>query len=214
MGCFFFVALPIVGWGVTDLSGFFSEIGRTAFMILVCVLNAFAAIRIPEVGKTRPEQKKSVERQHVAVMFFQGLSLSLILVGPYCDRREIAVMADGEITRIVGLAFYVVGFLFMHFAEWYLGKHFTVEVAIQEGQRLVTDGPYRHLMHPRYLGIILFSLGIALVFRSWIGVALAVVTVGVILWRIHDEEALMQREFGSEWEDYARKRWRLVPYLY
>ncbi len=214
MGCFFFVVLPIIGWGITDTGGFFGNPGRMGFILLVCILNAFAAVRIPEVGKKHTEQKKSVGRQHVAVICFQVLSLSLVVVGPFCDRRDIATMAEDEILRYAGLGFYVVGFLFMHFAEWYLGKHFTVEVAVQEEHELVKNGPYRHLMHPRYLGIALFSLGIALVFRSWIGIALAVVTVGVILWRIHDEEALMHREFGGEWEEYAGKRWRLVPFVY
>lgn len=34
----------------------------------------------------------------------------------------------------------------------------------------------------------------------------------VLLWRIHDEEALMRAEFGTAWEAYSRKSWRLVPF--
>jgi protein-S-isoprenylcysteine O-methyltransferase Ste14 len=35
----------------------------------------------------------------------------------------------------------------------------------------------------------------------------------VLFWRIHDEEALMGQEFGTEWEGYARRSWRLVPFI-
>ncbi len=214
LGSLFFVALPFFGWGISNVAGFFTSGARTMFIVLVCVLNAFAAIRIPEVGKKHAEAKKKVGRQHVAVFFFKVLSLSLVLVGPFCDRRNIAALPDAENLRYIGLVLYVTGFLFMHFAEWYLGKHFTMEVAIQENQTLVTDGPYHYLMHPRYLGIALLSIGIALIFRSWIGIVLAAVTLGVILWRICDEEALMQQEFGAEWEEYTKRRWRLVPFVY
>ena len=214
VGSLFFIILPIAGWGVMDLNGFFTGGARLVFVALVCVLNAFAAIRIPEIGKKREEEKTSVKRQHFAVTMFQVLSISLVIVAPFSDRREIAVIGGGESIRFAGLLLYCGGFLLMHFAEWYLGKHFSVEVAVQHHHSLVTNGPYRYLLHPRYLGMILFTSGIALVFRSWIGLGLAGVTLVVLFWRIFDEESFMRQEFGAEWEEYAKKRWRLIPFVY
>ena len=209
-----FVGLPIIGWGIMDFGGFFESSARVTFLVLVCILNAFAAIRIPEIGKKRAEQKTTVKRQHLAVMLFQLLSISLVLVSPFCDRRSIATTCEGEVGRYFGLLFYLAGFLTMHFSEWYLGKQFSVDVGVQEEHKLVSNGTYTYLLHPRYLGIILFTIGIALVFRSWIGLALAAATIGVVFWRIHDEEELMREEFGSEWEEFARERWRLIPFVY
>jgi protein-S-isoprenylcysteine O-methyltransferase Ste14 len=214
IGSAFFVLLPIAGWGISDIPGLFHNSGRLAFFALVCLLNAFAAIRIPEIGKVRDEQRTMIKRQHLAVIFFQVLSITLVIVAPFCDRRNIATMDDGEGVRYLGLGLYTVGFLAMHFSEWYLGRHFSVEVAIQEEHTLVTDGPYRYLRHPRYSGMILFITGIALAFRSWIGLGLAAVTTVILFWRIHDEEALMQQEFGTRWEEYARTRRRLIPFVY
>jgi hypothetical protein len=34
---------------------------------------------------------------------------------------------------------------------------------------------------------------------------------GALLWRISDEEALMHRAFGAEWEAYAQKSRRALP---
>ncbi|MCL4876976.1 MAG: hypothetical protein KJ064_09970 [Anaerolineae bacterium] len=79
---------------------------------------------------------------------------------------------------------------------------------------LVTDGPYRFLRHPRYLGIIMFNLGIALVYRSWMAMILVAALTLVLLWRIHDEESLMHQEFGADWDVYARKSWHLIPFVY
>ena len=102
----------------------------------------------------------------------------------------------------------------MHLSQVHLGRLFSVQVAIQEGHLLVTDGPYRHVRHPRYLGVLLFLPGIALVFRSWVALALAAPILLVLLWRIADEEALMRTTFGADWDAYARRTWRLVPLVW
>ena len=66
----------------------------------------------------------------------------------------------------------------------------------------------------RYAGIVLLLTGTALLYRSWWGLVLDAATILMLLWRIRDEEVLMRREFGPEWEAYCRKTWRLVPLIY
>jgi len=102
----------------------------------------------------------------------------------------------------------------MNWAEASLGKQFSVQVTLQDGHRLVTDGLYRYLRHRRYLGIIGFNVGIALVFHSWLALVFVAGLVLVLLWRIHDEELLMRQAFGVEWETYTRRSWRLIPFVY
>lgn len=83
-----------------------------------------------------------------------------------------------------------------------LGKQFSLQVTIQENHKLITEGPYRCIRNPRYLGIVLFNLGLALIL------------VVVLLWRIRDEEALMHQTFGVVWEAYTTRSWHLIPYVY
>jgi len=64
------------------------------------------------------------------------------------------------------------------------------------------------------MGIILFNVGIALIFHSWLALLLVAALTLVLLWRIHAEEAFMQQAFGTEWESYAHTSWRLVPFVY
>ncbi len=152
--------------------------------------------------------------QRLAILLMQAISIAVVLVAPYCDRRDVAVITEGEGLRYFGLVLFAPGLLLTTWAEAKLGKMFSTEVTIQEGHKLVTDGLYRYVRHPRYLGIITFSLGIALAFRSWIGLALVLAMTPVLLWRIHDEEELMHEEFGPDWEAYSRRSWRLVPFMY
>jgi protein-S-isoprenylcysteine O-methyltransferase Ste14 len=79
---------------------------------------------------------------------------------------------------------------------------------------LITGSIYRFIRHPRYLGVMVLSVGISCVFRSWIGLVASVVFLAVILFRIREEEAVMHQEFDTEWEAYCKCSWRLIPYLF
>jgi protein-S-isoprenylcysteine O-methyltransferase Ste14 len=214
IGLAIFGGLPILGWGLTDVRGFLAHPARLSYLVLVLLLNTAISIRRPEVGKKREEGVKTVPRQRWAVALLQVTSLASVIAGPFCDRREIAVIHGGEPVRYVGLALYVAGLLLMHLAQTALGRQFSIQVTIQEGHRLVTDGLYRHVRHPRYLGTMLFASGLALVFRSWVAVALCGAICLILAWRIRDEEALLRREFGAEWDAYARRSRRLIPFVY
>ncbi len=178
------------------------------------MLNAFAAIRIPEIGKPRREEQRTARRQRLAALFLQVVPLAIVAWGLFADRRSIAVLGDAAALRWAGVLLYAAGFLAMHWPHAHLGRLLSVQVAIQPEHRLVTDGPYRFLRHPRYAGILLFLSGFALLYRSWPALCLVVLALLVLLWRIADEEALMREQFGAEWDDYARRTPRLVPGLY
>jgi Isoprenylcysteine carboxyl methyltransferase (ICMT) family len=53
-----------------------------------------------------------------------------------------------------------------------LGERFSALVAIQAGHELVTDGVYKVVRHPSYLGSLLAIAGWALLFRSAVGLLL------------------------------------------
>lgn len=76
---------------------------------------------------------------------------------------------------------------------------------------LMTAGPFRFIRHPRYLGILVFTFGVSLVFDSWAALAMVGILLAVLLWRIRDEEALMGAHFGTAWEAYSKETWRLIP---
>jgi protein-S-isoprenylcysteine O-methyltransferase Ste14 len=217
LGVALFLGLPLLGWGVDDARGFYAHPARTAYAVLVvlhALLLVVVAVKIPQAGRSRGQQAKLVRRQRLTLGLIRVLTLAMVLWAPYCDRREIGVLAEGTTVRVVGLGLYVAGFVWMLWALAVLGKQFSLEVTIQEGHELVTAGPYRYIRHPRYLGILVFMLGFALVFRSWLTVAAVLGLTLLLLWRIHDEEGLLRREFGAEWEAYARRSWRLVPFVY
>ena len=87
-------------------------------------------------------------------------------------------------------------------------------VKIQEGQTVITTGPYGIVRHPMYAGGALYMIGMPLLLGSWIGLACLPVLLGGLMTRIPLEERTL-REGLVGYDDYAaRVRYRLVPGLW
>jgi protein-S-isoprenylcysteine O-methyltransferase Ste14 len=77
--------------------------------------------------------------------------------------------------------------------------------------RLLTDGVYAYVRHPRYAQIIVAVLGWALV-SNYLASYLAVLVVGVVLAMVIPlEERELATRFGAEYEAYRRSVPALVP---
>lgn len=144
---------------------------------------------------------------------FGVLGLLMAFVPAYCDRHGLLIFGD-EGVRWSGIAIYVVGGVLRLWPVFVLGRRFSGLVAIQPQHELVTSGIYRFVRNPSYLGMLLASLGWALVFRSWLGVLLAVLVLVPLVARIRSEERLLAEHFGEQYASYRRKTWRLVPGIY
>jgi len=116
--------------------------------------------------------------------------------------------------RWLGALLFIAGGALRLWPVFVLGKRFSGLVAIQPGHRLVTEGIYRRLRNPSYLGMMVIAVGWALAFRSGVGLLLAALTLIPLIARIHSEEALLRAQFGSEYEAYCARTWRLVPKIY
>jgi protein-S-isoprenylcysteine O-methyltransferase Ste14 len=95
------------------------------------------------------------------------------------------------------------------------GKQFSLAVAVQEGHKLATHGPYRLVRHPAYTGVIGMVLGLSLVFASVrVGLIMTLVTWFWLRARMRDEEKLLMEEFGEEYAVYRKKTPTFVPFIY
>jgi len=212
---FIYLGLPLIGWGLDNLGGFFSIAPRMGYALAVALFAG--AIGIQAVGGTegirggKGEVSKWNRRESVVRFGMVSLLYLALLLIPFADRHDVGVIADGSALRWLGVALSALGYGFVFWSGLALGKQYSPEVTIQKDHRLITSGPFRWIRHPRYLGVILLALGVSLAFRSWIGLAAAPFLIGMLLLRIHDEEELLGREFGEEWKIYCRKSARLLP---
>lgn len=80
--------------------------------------------------------------------------------------------------------------------------------------RLVTDGLYKHIRHPIYLGETIRNLGIVLIFSSIYGLLFIAAATPLLLFRIRNEEKMLTKAFGDEYKEYQRKTKKIIPHIY
>jgi len=169
------------------------------------------------VALASPVNLSSGEREDVASRRLFAPSavglLALAWVMPFMDRQDRWTL-DGDAVRWLGVAAFVVGSVLRIWPMFVLGTRFSGLVAIQPGHELVTDGPYRHVRHPSYLGMMIGFAGWALVFRSAVGLVAVALALPLLVQRIDAEEALLAARFGDVYTAYRRRTWRLLPWVY
>lgn len=212
------IGLPLLGWGIDDLRGFFSIYPRLVFVLAAAVPGLAEAYYVIKVGErnnlSKGEESKLVRRQSVVLLVIAPLFFGTLFFLPFADRRSIGVMMAGQVIRWLGLVLSVLGLVLTSWARAALGRMYSGQVTIQESHQLIKTGLYRYVRHPIYLGMLCFALGLSFLFRSWIGLVVMIPIVGGLLLRIKDEEGILHKEFGSEWEAYCKRSWRFIPYLY
>jgi protein-S-isoprenylcysteine O-methyltransferase Ste14 len=78
-------------------------------------------------------------------------------------------------------------------------------------ERIVAVGPYRYTRNPMYLGHLIFMLGVAVTFWSWLAL---VILVARAIWfqrRVRQDEARLEKLFGADYRAYRGRVKRWIP---
>jgi protein-S-isoprenylcysteine O-methyltransferase Ste14 len=87
-------------------------------------------------------------------------------------------------------------------------------IGIKKEHKLVTSGIYRYIRHPMYAAHILWAIAQILLLHNWIaGYSFFAVMVPHYLIRVEKEEAILQRQFGDEYESFKKNTGRILPKL-
>jgi protein-S-isoprenylcysteine O-methyltransferase Ste14 len=98
----------------------------------------------------------------------------------------------------LGLALYCADVFWLYWVDSTLSRHFSSGLT---ARRVMIDGPYRFVRHPRYTAILFSGIAFALVFASFLAWALFFVWLVLILRRIRRED----------YDAYAAHTARLLP---
>jgi protein-S-isoprenylcysteine O-methyltransferase Ste14 len=87
-------------------------------------------------------------------------------------------------------------------------------VTVEQGQSVSTTGPYAIVRHPMYSGLMLLLVGLPLALGSWWGLVLVPPILGVIIWRLLDEERYLSAHLSGYRAYTAKVTHRLMPYIW
>jgi protein-S-isoprenylcysteine O-methyltransferase Ste14 len=155
------------------------------------------------------------------------------LICPFPENRSASIFSWSPYTTVcLGLIFVAAPIRLLAFAQ--LGNNFTFQLS--RPSKLVRTGMYAYVQHPSYAGhFVVFLANIALLSRprgilgcwmpsvvvAWgescfpaLFVLFACVFTLALRTRVREEEEMLKKEFGEQWEAYHAKTKRFVPGLF
>ena len=104
------------------------------------------------------------------------------------------------------------GVILLEWVHRCLGKHFSPHLELREDHKIVQSGPYHYVRHPMYSSGLLFLGGNGLLSQNWIVLFCPLLSFVLLLYlRIADEENMLHKRFGEQWEEYTKKTGAILP---
>lgn len=116
------------------------------------------------------------------------------------------------VVNALGLSLFLIGVSIRRIGKITLGKYYSH--GLKPPEKLVTQGIYRHIRHPIYLAMLLYTVGIPLFFSSLYGFLVTLGFIPFTLYRIRIEEKMLIDTFGDEYREYTKKTKKMIPFIY
>ncbi|MEN8217075.1 MAG: isoprenylcysteine carboxylmethyltransferase family protein [Pseudomonadota bacterium] len=205
-------SLIFTSWGLDDINGLLAHPARAILLLLLFAFFIILGVFIPLkglIGSRLPIQEKAEDNMLIAFMGAMGVLLFL-MISPFSDRQEWMQLSGGDALRYVGVFLFTLGAIFAIWTSIYMCKQWRIN---RQACKLIIDGPFRVVRHPRDFGSILMFISIPLVFLSSLGLLLAVISSVGLVERISREEKILRQQFKNEWYEYAHKTRCLIPWM-
>ncbi len=184
------------------------------FMVTMSAYGLYFSIKDPALMKRRKQGGPAAEEsvlQKIVITFGLGALVAVFVVSGL-DRR-FGWSQVPPLVSWIGDALLVLSFVIYYFVSRE-NSYLAASVRVEDGQKVISTGPYALLRHPKYVGDIVMILSIPLALGSWWAVAFLAVTIIGLAVRILDEEKTLARDLPG-YAEYLRKvPYRLVPRLW
>lgn len=170
----------------------------------------------PQVIERRMERKEPVREQKLLMKWFK-LFLFLAFLIPGFDYRWgwSRRLFGGAPTSLalVSLTLVLASFLFVF---WVVGvnRFAGSTIRVEEGQPVISSGPYRWMRHPMYSGSLVLFVFTPLALGSYIALPLFAVLIPIYVIRLLNEEKVLRRELPGYTEYCLHTRYRLIPFVW
>jgi protein-S-isoprenylcysteine O-methyltransferase len=180
------------------------------------LLGLFYGLSEAGLGFLKRSRNDSVDADRNSLRFLWITILLSVTAGILAaDRLPGAAIGGGTPLFVASCALFAAGLVLRWYSIFYLGRFFTVNVAIHSRHEIIDTGPYRRIRHPSYSGALLAFLGLALSLDNWASLALVMLPVLMAFRRrIRIEERALANGLGQPYTNYMQRTKRLIPGVY
>jgi protein-S-isoprenylcysteine O-methyltransferase Ste14 len=187
-----------------------------AFWTSFGVADKIASRRAPRSSRTEPavvneRETTATFAKRLVALHSVAFGFMYLGIGDGAFGHRVPEWFTGQ--RLVGTAIIAAGAAIVFWARiWFHSWRF--QAKLNAGHQLATDGPFRFMRHPIYMGLNLLALGSAIWIPTvfcWIGFALMVIGSDL---RGRAEEKLLAQAFGAHYTSYCAATRRFIPMIY
>jgi protein-S-isoprenylcysteine O-methyltransferase Ste14 len=182
----------------------------------------FASIRIYYRTRSLAPKKEGIEQKKgidkiggwvgiIMSIGIIGMFISIILyllAPPWFGWSQLPFPA---LLRIVGIILGISSLPLLIWTHRTLGKYYAPVLELKEKHTLIDIGPYSRVRHPMYSVFIIFTLSMALITVNLFVTIFSIVVVSVFPFIAKQEEEMLLKQFGSEYQSYMEKTGRFFP---
>ena len=184
------------------------------FMISVSAIGLYLSLKDPALLERRKRIGPAAEQspaQKIIISIGILADLGLLI---FCglDHRFGWSRMPASIS-VVGSALVALG-LFIDLRVFGENSYGASNIQVEAGQTVISTGPYALVRHPMYTGVLIMVIGVPLALGSWWGLAIITLVLPALMWRILDEEKLLEKDLPGYKEYEQKVRYRLVPSLW
>ena len=193
---------------------------RIAFLILLVILitmRVYFMVRVRRSGGQIMPDGQAVAREGgrgvlvIRVIGFFALMIFLVMYFLGANWIDAFSFPLPGWLRWTGFALGVVAVIFWTWTQVTLDTQWFAQLQLTKAHHLVATGPYARIRHPLYAGIFGWCVALSLLTANWIFVAVCVLSILGLLWRVPKEEQMMIEAFGGEYKAYMQRTGRFFP---
>ena len=198
--------LPAGTWAYWEAWVYLAILFIPVFFVLIYLLK-----NEPEllVRRMRLREKEAQQKLIIKLSYIPFLLAYLL---PGFDKRfgwsnmPVGVVVAADILVLLGY-----GLIVLVFRE---NRYASRIVEVEQGQNVISSGPYAMIRHPMYLGAILLYVLSPLALGSYWAMIPSILIIPVIVARIWNEESVLARDLKGYQEYMQKTRYRLIPGLW
>ena len=207
----FLLMTGIVAALLFGLAGSWRDPWLWSYLAIWCMVGAAAMLMISDDLAKERFSPPSAGADRLSLRAIRVIALAHLVVG-VLDNARFHWSVVPPALRVVGLVGFGLSFLLVIHAMS-VNRFFSAVVRVQDdrGHHVIDRGPYAHVRHPGYAGMIPAVPFSALALGSWVSLAIALVYSGLILRRVLFEDRFLHANLDG-YANYARRvRYRLIP---
>jgi protein-S-isoprenylcysteine O-methyltransferase Ste14 len=162
--------------------------------------------------RKKTERREAPMERLLHIMFMAFGFILLYSPDPRFGALNRRFLPERRSIEMLGAALAIAGVAFAIWARQHIGKNWSGTVTIKIEHELIRTGPYAHIRHPIYTGMLLAVVGTAIAIGEYRAlVALALLLIGFIA-KAKREESFLATRFGPAFDEHRRRTGFFLPH--